>query len=66
MSKETILTAIRRGLKRGPLPDDQAALLRDRLEQHPRHLIPARSRLPHARQVDLRLLKVPENVTGYR
>ena len=48
MSKETMLTAIRRGLRRGPLPEDQAAMLRGRLAAHPRHLIPARSRLPHA------------------
>ena len=53
MSKQSILTAIRRGLKRGPLPPDQAAMLRGRLAQHPRHLIPARSRLPHPQQVDL-------------
>jgi L-lactate dehydrogenase complex protein LldG len=53
MSKQSILTAIRRGLKRGPLPPDQAVMLRGRLEQHPRHLIPARSRLPHPEQVDL-------------
>ena len=53
MSKETILTALRRGLRRGPLPEDQIAMLRGRLEQHPRHLIPARSRLPHAEQVAL-------------
>ncbi len=53
MSKETILAALRRGLRRGPLPEDQIAMLRGRLEQHPRHLIPARSRLPHAEQVAL-------------
>jgi L-lactate dehydrogenase complex protein LldG len=53
MSKQAILTAIRRGLKRGPLPPDQATMLRGRLAQHPRHLIPARSRLPHPQQVDL-------------
>lgn len=53
MSRDAILGAIRRGLRRGPLPADQAAMLRGRLEQHPRHLIPARSRLPHAEQVDL-------------
>jgi len=53
MSRESILTAIRRGLKRGPLPEDQKAMLRGRLERHPRHLIPARSRLPHPGQVDL-------------
>ncbi len=53
MSREAILGAIRRGLRRGPLPADQAAMLRGRLERHPRHLIPARSRLPHGEQVDL-------------
>lgn len=53
MSKQLVLNAIRRGLRRGPLPPDQAAMLRDRLAHHPRHLIPARSRLPHAQQVDL-------------
>ena len=53
MSRETILTALRRGLRRGPLPEDQIAMLRGRLESHPRQLIPARSRLPHAGQVDL-------------
>jgi L-lactate dehydrogenase complex protein LldG len=53
MSKETMLTAIRRGLRRGPLPADQQAMLRGRLALHPRHLIPERSRLPHQGQVDL-------------
>jgi len=53
MSKQSLLTAIRRGLKRGPLPADQSAMLRGRLAQHPRHLIPARSRVPHPEQVAL-------------
>ena len=53
MSRETILTAIRRGLKRGPLPADQATLLRARLKSHPRHLIPARTRIPRKALVDL-------------
>ena len=53
MSREAILTAIRRGLRRGPLPADQVAMLRGRLASHPRHLIPARSRLPHPEQVNL-------------
>ena len=53
MSKETILNTIRRNLRRGPLPADQAAMLDGRLETHPRHLIPARSRLPRPEQVAL-------------
>jgi L-lactate dehydrogenase complex protein LldG len=53
MSRDAILGAIRRGLKRGPLPADQAAMLEGRLASHPRHLIPARSRLPRAEQIAL-------------
>jgi L-lactate dehydrogenase complex protein LldG len=53
MSKDTVLTAIRRGLRRGPLPEDQQAALRARMAAHPRHLIPARSQVPHAAQVVL-------------
>jgi len=53
MTQDAILGAIRRGLKRGPLPEDQQAMLHDRLAQHPRHLIPARTRVPRAEQVAL-------------
>ena len=53
MTRQAILTAIRRGLRRGPLPPDQAAMLRGRLTAHPRQLIPARSRLPHPEQIAL-------------
>ena len=53
MTKEAILGAIRRGLKRGPLPVDQQAMLGGRLATHPRHLIPARSRVPRPEQVAL-------------
>jgi len=53
VTKEAILGAIRRGLRRGALPDDQTAMLRGRMERHPRQLIPARSRLPHAEQIAL-------------
>lgn len=53
MTKEAILGAIRRGLKRGPLPADQRAMLEGRLAAHPRHLIPARSRVSRAEQVAL-------------
>ena len=53
MTKEAILGAIRRGLKRGALPADQAAMLDGRIATHPRHLIPARSRVPRAEQIAL-------------
>ena len=53
MSREAILGAIRRGLRRGPLPADQAAMLAARLERHPRHVLPARSRVPRAEQLAL-------------
>lgn len=81
MSRQTMLAAIRRGLRRGALPADQAAMLRLRLTSHPRHLIPARSRLPHAEQIELfarnvakefgsvarvpDLAAVPDAVAGY-
>lgn len=48
-----MLAAIRRNLRRGPLPPDQAALLHARLGAYPRGPIPARSRLPRAEQVAL-------------
>lgn len=53
MSREAILGAIRRGLRRGPLPADQVAMLAARLERHPRHVLPARSRVPRAEQLAL-------------
>jgi L-lactate dehydrogenase complex protein LldG len=53
MTKDAILGAIRRGLKRGPLPADQAAMLEGRLATHPRHLIPARSRVSRPEQIAL-------------
>ncbi len=53
MSQESVLSAIRRGLKRGPLPEAEAAALHARLAQHPRHLIPARTDLPRPEQVNL-------------
>ena len=58
MSREIILGAIRRGLKRGPLPADQQLALRARLSAHPRHLIPARGQLPRPEQVALFLRNV--------
>lgn len=58
MSREAILGAIRRGLRRGALPADQQAMLHGRLATHPRHLIPARSRVPRPAQVALFLANV--------
>lgn len=58
MSREAILGSIRRGLRRGPLPDDIAAALRTRLAAHPRHLIPARSRIPKPDQLKLFIANV--------
>ncbi len=52
-ARAAILTAIRRGLRRGELPPDIAEALRGRMRAHPRHLIPARSRLPRAEQIAL-------------
>jgi L-lactate dehydrogenase complex protein LldG len=52
-SRAAILNAIRRGLHRGPLPADVAETLRARMRDHPRHLIPARSRLPRTGQIAL-------------
>ena len=53
MTKDAILGAIRRGLKRGALPEDQQAMLRARLARPPRHLIPARSQVPRPAQIAL-------------
>ena len=58
MSREAILGAIRRGLKRGVLPEDQALGLRARLAAHPRHLIPARSAVPRPAQILLFIANV--------
>jgi L-lactate dehydrogenase complex protein LldG len=66
MSREAILSAIRRGLKRGPLPPDQRLMLEARLAAHPRHLIPARSRLPRAEQVALFIRNVEREFGSVR
>jgi L-lactate dehydrogenase complex protein LldG len=58
VTREAIIGAIRRGLKRGELPEDQKLGLRARLAAHPRHLIPARAQLPRPEQVALFLRNV--------
>ena len=81
MTKEAILGAIRRGLRRGELPGDQQAMLRDRMAHPPRQLIPGRSQVPRPEQVALLIRNiekdfgtlervpdgdaVPEAVAGY-
>lgn len=58
MSRAEILSAIRRGLRRDALPDDQAMALRARLASHPRHLIPARSQVARPAQIALFIANV--------
>jgi L-lactate dehydrogenase complex protein LldG len=53
-----ILGAIRRALRRGELPADQATLLWARMAAHPRQLIPARSQVPHAEQIGMFIANV--------
>jgi L-lactate dehydrogenase complex protein LldG len=52
-ARSQILDGIRKSLGRGALSPDAALVLAKRLESPPPNLVPARSRLPHARQVDL-------------
>jgi len=58
MSKDAILGAIRRGLRRGELPEDQKEMLRARMAAPPRHLIPARSRVSRPEQIALFIANV--------
>jgi len=53
MTQAAIIGAIRRGLKRGALPEDQQAMLAGRMAAHPRHLVPARGQLDLAGRIDL-------------
>ncbi|HQT39972.1 MAG TPA: lactate utilization protein [Acidocella sp.] len=53
MSRDAIIGAIQRGLRRGPLPPDQQAMLAARTALHHRHLIPARGQLDLAGRVAL-------------
>ncbi|HQT64154.1 MAG: lactate utilization protein [Acidocella sp. 20-57-95] len=53
MSRDAIMGAIQRGLKRGPLPTDQQAMLAARMAAHHRHLVPARGQLDLAGRIAL-------------
>jgi L-lactate dehydrogenase complex protein LldG len=53
MSKQAIIGAIQRGLKRGPLPADQRQMLQTRMAAHPRHIVPKRGQLPAEERVRL-------------
>ena len=53
MSRAAIIGAIQRGLKRGPLPADQRAMLAARTAAHPRQLIPARANVTGAERLAL-------------
>ncbi len=52
-TRDQILGAIRRSLKRGPLSGAEAAEAEARLAGHPRSTVPARARRDHAGQVSL-------------
>ena len=53
MSRDAMLGAIRRGLKRGKLEGEAAAPLEARLAQHRAGVVPGRGQIPHADQVAL-------------
>jgi L-lactate dehydrogenase complex protein LldG len=53
LSQQAVIGAIQRGLKRGPLPADQRAMLAGRMQKHLRHLVPARGQLDRAGRIDL-------------
>ena len=53
MTREAIIGAIQRGLKRGPLPADQRAMLAGRMVAHPRQITPARGKLDQEGRIAL-------------
>jgi L-lactate dehydrogenase complex protein LldG len=65
MTKDAILSRIRRNLGRGALPPDQQAMLAGRLATHPRHLQPARAQLPRAEQVALFLRNLEKEFASF-
>ena len=65
MSRAEIFGAIRRGLRRGALPEHETLGLYARLNAHPRHTIPARSRLPHPEQVALFLRNLEREFASF-
>jgi len=52
-ARDKILGRIRHNLGRGPLDEEAATLVRDRIAGHKRNLVPARTSISHGRQVNL-------------
>ena len=63
-SRDAILNTIRQQRKRGPLAGEQRVALESRLQKPPRHIIPARSQLPHAEQIELFIKMAEEAVAS--
>lgn len=51
--REQMLGAIRRGLRRGELSGEARAAAEAHLAQHPVNIVPRRSQIPRAQQIDL-------------
>lgn len=52
-ARDKILGRIQRNLGRGPLDEEAATLVRDRIAGHKRNIVPARASISHGRQVNL-------------
>jgi L-lactate dehydrogenase complex protein LldG len=52
-ARDQILSGIRRSLKRDALPGDRRAACEERLDRHPRNLVPARAQVSQPEQVEL-------------
>jgi L-lactate dehydrogenase complex protein LldG len=52
-ARDQILSGIRRSLKRDALPGDRRADCEERLDRHPRNLVPARAQVPQPEQVEI-------------
>jgi len=65
MSRDAILGAIRRNLRRGSLPEDQLLMLRTRLASHPRHVVPARTAIARPALVTLFLTRLQQEFATF-